>query len=691
MNGRWPLRLLAALVASCTHMSAALAGPALSIEALRVSTIWGEGRIGTFACDLDGEHGTELVSATHGYGGAVVMSTPMGLPGRMRRTPIWLGATPVEAVTGTCRPPGLSRILIALETQLLVMNGWPPRVRATLPIGTVTATLRAIVDVDGDGQDEIAVLGGGAFASFTESGVLERSFEVNQSFSRSRLGQFDSDPQLELVLLLSQGLALVDTVTGAVEWQADQLFALDLEIGNFDADPMLEIALMLNGVVSIYDAGNVVPIAAIATGPGGLDAIDAIDIDADGRTEIVVRRADGLRVFDTVGGGMIGSFQQTQSGIEGIAVGDFDGDGATEFAFGGNGYSFRDSFLKFVGVESGLVEGVVPWEQDFGRGPVRIDVDADGSEEFVLASYSRLDSEILPSFGLAVLDAASRSVEFQSSNLPLNERASALDLLVSNVDADPAAEILLLQGQRIRVVDGRTREVEALLTIGAQDSWKLMVPVQADGDAPAEVLLGSDGVPRLGLYDLQSRALLWTSVALSGNAVNFVAVEQLDQDPALELISGTDVGLWVWDLGTLAVERVIVGGRIGVAVGRGFELPHPLVTADTDANLSVLDPDTLATTRRIALPAPAHALEFIPGSSELLVAVGDAGAQVIDFATGEVVASSPSLGARVGLGDRLEIDQMADGRVRVRVGGEMIAAELTLDAPDTLLRDGFEG
>lgn len=680
-------RYFAALVAGCTFASAALAGPALSIDALRVSTIWGEGRTGTFACDLDGNFGTEFVSATHGYGGAVVMSTPMGFPGRMRRTPIWLGAAQVDAVSGTCRPPALPRILIALPTQLLIMDGWPPGVRVTLPIGTATSTLRAIVDVDGDGLDEIAVLASGTFTSYAETGLLERSFTVEHSYTRSRLGQFDSDPQLELVLLLSQGLELVDTTTGAVDWRSDKLFAWDLAIGNLDADPALEIALMRDDVVSVYDAGTIAPIAAFATGPG---AIDAVDVDADGRSEIVVRRADGLQVFDPEDGGLVGSFQQTQSGIEGIAAGDFDGDGAIELAFGGRGYTERDSFLKFVGFDSGLVESSVPWEQDFGRGPVRVDVDADGSEEFVLASYARQDSEWPYGFGLAVLDAASRSVEYQNSDQSPNDRAPAPDFVVSNVDADPAAEIVLLHGSSIRLIDGRTREVEALLTIGSQDSWKFMVPVQADGDAPPEVLLGSEGTPRLGLYDLQSRSLLWRSVALSGNELRFLAVEQLDHDPSLEVIAGTNAGLWVWELDTLAIERVSLGGRNGVAVGRGPALERPVVTADTDAHLSLLDPDSLATLSRITLAATANAIEFVPGSSELVVAVGDAGAQFINVGTGQVVASSASLGARVGLGDRLEVAQAADGVVQVRVGGEMIAAEITLEAPDTLLRDGFE-
>jgi len=680
-------RLFAALFAGCAFVSDAFAGPALSIETLRVSTVWGEGRTGSFACDLDGKPGTELITATQGYGGAVLMSTPMGQPGRMRRTPIWLGAAQVEAVTGTCRPPGLPRILIALPTQLLVMDGWPPGVRLTLPTGTAPNSLRAVVDVDGDGEDEIVLLGGGVFASHAESGLLERSFAVDNSHSRSRLAQFDSDPQLELVLQGSHGLELLDTTTGEVQWQSEQLFAWDIAVGAFDVDPAFEIALMRDDVVSIYDAGNLTPLAVIATGPG---SIDAVDIDANGRSEIIVRLANGLRVYDSTSGALVGSFQQTDSGIEGVAAGDFDGDGTMELAFGGLGYGERDSFLKFVGFASGLVESSVPWERDFGRGPVRVDVDADGSEEFVLASYARQDSEWPYGFGLAVLDAASRSVEYQSGDQSPNDWATAPDFVVSNVDADPAAEIVLLHGSSIRLIDGRTREVEALLTIGPQDSWKFMVPVQADGDAPPEILLGSEGTPRVGLYDLQSRSLLWRSVALSGHEVRFLAVEQLDDDSSLEVIAGTDMGLWVWELDTLAMERVSSGGRNGVAVGRGPALERPVVTADTDAHLSLLDPDSLATLSRITLAATAKAIEFIPGSSELVVAVGDAGAQFINVATGQVVASTASLGARVGLGDRLEIAQAADGAVQVRVGGEMIAAEITLEAPDTLLRDGFE-
>lgn len=184
-----------------------------------------------------------------------------------------------------------------------------------------------------------------------------------------------------------------DLVTGRSAWNHDGTLLWTAEgsdgypaVGNFDDDPQAEVVRVSFGAVSLLDGvdGNVQwgPVAVPGGGRGGPPTI--ADFDGDGQPEIGVAGATNYVVFDPTGDADILWQRPTQdasSNATGSAVFDFEGDGAAEVVYGDECYvrAYRGS----TGEELFALPNPSGTQHEY---PVTADVDADGNTEILFVA-----------------------------------------------------------------------------------------------------------------------------------------------------------------------------------------------------------------------------------------------------------------------------------------------------------------
>jgi hypothetical protein len=223
---------------------------------------------------------------------------------------------------------------IVMGRQVLNADG-TLRFTASVPTkgsqGTV-GPLSLVADVDVDGDPEIVA--GSSVASAT--GAQELRFPIGDGYPA--VGNFDTDPQAEVVIVTGGSVWLFDGLTGATEW----------------------------GPVSIPGGG--------AGGPPTV-----ADYDNDGQPEIGVAGAARYAVFETDGTERWAAVtQDASSNRTGSSVFDFQGDGIAEVVY-------RDErFLRIYRGTDGTVLFEVPMSSCTWHEYVNVaDVDGDGKAEIV--------------------------------------------------------------------------------------------------------------------------------------------------------------------------------------------------------------------------------------------------------------------------------------------------------------------
>ena len=191
--------------------------------------------------------------------------------------------------------------------------------------------LSVVADLDLDGSPEV-VAGKSAYRA---DGSLYWNASINDGFSA--IGNFDSDPNPEIVVISSGQIYLLEH-TGEIKW----------------------------GGVNVPGGGN--------TG-----APTIADVDGDGQAEIGVAGANQYVVFETDGSIKWTSItQDNSSNVTGSSVFDFDGDGKAEIVYG------DELYLRIYNGSDGQILYQLPK----GSGttyemPLVVDVDADGNAEIV--------------------------------------------------------------------------------------------------------------------------------------------------------------------------------------------------------------------------------------------------------------------------------------------------------------------
>ena len=345
-------------------------------------------------------------------------------------------------------------------------------------------------DLDGDGVADVvfvttrtvstttdgqlrAVNGRGGSQRFA---VADRALDVNPSASPA-LGDIDGDGRPEIVVVAEQvSQILAFEADGTFKWRSPTLLA-NLSsaapfLADLDGDGRAEILVgrqVLSGDGTLRWTG-----AGTMSGRSGVTGTHSVaaDLDLDGTPEVIAGasayRADGTLLWSApaVGDGV-------------VAVGNLDSDPYPEIVV-------STSSLWLLEHDGTVVWGPIDVPGTGYAGPVTL-ADFDGDGRLEIGVGARLSYSVFERYGhiLWTADTAQSDGYWNTGGA-----ASAFDF-----DGDGAAEVVLADSEGLRVLRGRDGSVVAQSPTGTcTNSHATPVVADVDGDAKAEILLGSNAI-----------------------------------------------------------------------------------------------------------------------------------------------------------------------------------------------------
>ncbi|MFH1567083.1 MAG: FG-GAP-like repeat-containing protein [Gemmatimonadota bacterium] len=198
----------------------------------------------------------------------------------------------------------------------------------------------ALADLDGDGTPELVAAGPrgvdriGAIGSgrLWESGA--------EAPAGMAAGDLDGDGRTELVVVSADGQVIAGRGDGTrVLGRASGAPLAGPSLGDLDGDGVLEIAVAAAGGVSVWRANGLAQAGFPASLPSQLELGDLVsgalllDLDADGRQELLAAADQGLVGFDPEGRLLAGfPLVMAEAPVGMPAAADLDGDGELELA-----------------------------------------------------------------------------------------------------------------------------------------------------------------------------------------------------------------------------------------------------------------------------------------------------------------------------------------------------------------------
>ena len=333
-------------------------------------------------------------------------------------------------------------------------------------------------------------------------------------------------------------------------------------IGDVDAASGPEIVVVTrNGTVEIWNQASRSLLRSFTVSIGEVRGLALADVDADLALDVVLSSTTMLHARTAAG---VLLWSVANAGGNDVVVAQMDGDPALEAA---------TTSGRVVDCATQQVQ--FHWQNGFGIDVDAADIDGDGRAELVFAE----DWNWVWAFDI--------DTQLPKWSLPLGD----VDCLtLANVDADPAIEVLVGEGQwgDVRVFDSATQQQQFLIH-NAEHGVTSIAAGDVDGDGQIEVVFGagwtSTGPDFFYVASAATQAIEWTSPSLGAGFVGPVRGD-LDGDGNDELVcatttqnSSSGARLLVFDEATLALEHV--SGTIG---GSFSSTPYDLALADVDAD-----------------------------------------------------------------------------------------------------------
>jgi hypothetical protein len=587
------------------------------------------------------------------------------------------------------RDSGRVSVLVLHDEFLVEYAGWPLREVRRVPLPLANTTV-ATGDLDGDGRGEL-LIGSGVLTAYDLATMQVKWSLVSPGWT-FLLAQLDADPALEIVVDGSSSSTVIDGATHLVDWTAPLPFHRPLVAGRFGTSGTSGFLAATSQGLQAFQSTPYAPSWQLSTS-SGVNAVAVFDLDDDGNDELLLAKtAEALQVYAAATGNPIGPELADSAGAAAVAGAQLDGDRSAEIVYA------RPTITVLDGVDRS-VRMQLPADTGNVSAVARGDVDADGSEEWVIASSQQHGR-------VRIVDAGTNSEEWRSPDVLSSADLYYMefrDVVLAQVDADAALEIVLvgksnfLSG-RILVLDGATREIELLIEEKIVDREEPLDAHLADvaGDAAPELLLlarGSGGtfVHAISLFDGRE---LWRSPVInelwmeSGKLVSM----QTDADPALELLGATRLSLSAVDAATRAVEW-------------RFDSPSPaqpitaMAVRDADGqpelllglgnSLVRLDPMTRAERGRTYIGAPILAIEVLPGEPQWALVAADGRLHHVDVEAGMVLGSSSRLGTALALQGHVAPAASGPREFSILAGSDIGYFEALLDR-DAVFGNGFE-
>ncbi len=261
----------------------------------------------------------------------------------------------------------------------------------------------AIADLNGDGQQDLALLDGMNSNVTLMYGLRDGTFTAGGSYATAlsptalAIADFNGDGLPDIAVATPSGITVLIGVLGGV-FQPGVFYAGGLAssvaVGDFNGDGITDIAIgSPNGVGVMLGLGNgaFLPRVDYPTGVGGGPILVA-DFNGDGLADIATTAGSSVSIALSKGDGTFKNSIQSISGasnafVQTLAVGDFDGDGKLDLAtanFSGTPSGTNISIL--LGIGNGSFQAPVPTPLSGVNFAVAADLNGDGVLDLVTAS-----------------------------------------------------------------------------------------------------------------------------------------------------------------------------------------------------------------------------------------------------------------------------------------------------------------
>lgn len=413
-------------------------------------------------------------------------------------------------------------------------------------------------DVVPGGALELVLCTSGATQVRAADGALLQSFSAGGA--DFAVGQMDADRAIEIAL--SSG-AVLDTGAGSTQWTYGDGFGSHVEAGDIDDDGLDEV-LFANawGTAWAIDVDSQLPKWSLSIFNVG--ATDLADVDDDGQLEFVIGEAQWGHqlIYDTTTRTVEASIHNPEHGTTETLCADADGDGVKEILWGA-GFSSTGEDRFFVG---DWVTETHKWSSIDLDGPFRaptiVDLDGDGSDE-ILTISNESDSGY-GSGRMLVFDAETFALQSMSDEVAGGLGWSGThEVRPVDLDGDGDLEIVVATSRTYDGViaaydyDGSTfTELWTILENSTSTAFLDVEAADIDGDGAIEVVASSSN--NVYIYDAATQALEWTSPFSLQAMIPEVAIANVDDDPALEVVAlASDGDVAVWDGQTQATEALL--------------------------------------------------------------------------------------------------------------------------------------
>jgi FG-GAP-like repeat len=440
----------------------------------------------------------------------------------------------------------------------------------------------AIADVDNDGDLDIAVCTTTSVQARTSAGALLWTV-ATAGGNDLTIAQMDNDAALEIALTSGR---VIDCATRLVQFQWQNGFGMDIDSADIDGDGRAEVVFAEDwNWAWAFDIDTQLPKWSLPL--GDIDCLSIANVDGDANLEILIGEGQwgDVRVFDSVTQQQQFFVNNQEHGVTNVVAGDLDGDGQTEIVFGAGLTSTGPDYFYVASAATQAIEWTSPNIAGNFIGPVRGDIDGDGTLELICATVNQSWSNgpVLLTF-----DAATLALENVSPPLPNTSSSSPFDLELADVNGDGDMELFVASGA-ITCVNRTATGWSQLWQINpggfSGPSYRQVRVADLDGNGSLEVVVGSTQFAHV--FNYGSTTEVWRSFFLGGE-VREIVIGNTDMAPGVEIHAlSNDGNIYVFDGPTRVAKAIIQDGGVDRKSVSCIEGVPAFITGDNVGHLYI--------------------------------------------------------------------------------------------------------